>query len=77
MTQPPGRPRPYPPLVKTPRLAPPAPRRRSRWIELSLAFGLGVPLIAVTVLAWQPVPVDSEGAPGTAGPSGATVAGRF
>lgn len=71
MPQPPRRTSAYPPLPRTPRVAPPRPKGRSRWLEALLVVFVGLPLIAVTVLAWLEVPVDAEGAAGTAGPSGA------
>jgi parallel beta-helix repeat protein len=61
----------YAPLPKTPRPAPP----RKPLAPKILAWTLGVlvvaPIAAVAVLASMALPIDFEGAPGTAGPSGA------
>lgn len=70
MPSPPSRPSAYPPLPRTPRVPPPRKKGRSRLPEALLVLLVGVPLIALVVLAWLPVPVDSEGAANTAGPSG-------
>jgi cytochrome c peroxidase len=70
MAQPPRRTSAYPPLPRTPRITPPRAPGRSRWREALLVICVGVPVLAITGLAWLETPVDSEGTPNTAGPSG-------
>jgi cytochrome c peroxidase len=61
----------YAPLPRTPRVVPKKRKGRAgRIVVAILGILVGVPLAAAAVLAFLPVPVDVEGAPNTAGPSG-------
>jgi len=72
MPSPPRRPTStYAPLPKTARLAPPPKPRGPKILKAILAVFILVPVAVIAVAASMPLPADTEGAPNTAGPSGA------
>jgi len=71
MSSPPRRPSTYAPLPRTARAAAPSKSKASRFVAGFLTILIGLPLVALAVLASMAVPVDTEGTPSTAGPSGA------
>jgi len=71
MPSPPRRPAsPYAPLPKTARVAPPPGPRGPKILFALAALLLGVPLAVIAIASSMALPVDTEGAPNTAGPSG-------
>ena len=71
MPSPPKPPRTYAPLPRTPRILPPPPPRGLKIIAWIIAVLIGLPIAAVAIVASLSLPVDTEGTPNTAGPSGA------
>ena len=71
MPSPPKPPRTYAPLPRTPRILPPPPPRGLKIIAWIIAVLIGLPIAAVAIVASLSLPVDTEGSPNTAGPSGA------
>ena len=61
----------YAPLPKTARIAPPRKPRGRKILAWILGLIVTLPVAAIAVISSMPVPIDTEGAPDTAGPSGA------
>ena len=71
MPSPPKRPAStYAPLPKTARVAPPPKPRGPKIVAGLLALLLGVPVAVVAIASSMALPIDTEGASNTAGPSG-------
>ena len=70
MPSPPKPPRTYAPLPRTPRILPPPTPRGLKIIAWIIAVLIGLPIAAVAIVASLSLPVDTEGSPNTAGPSG-------
>ncbi len=69
-SKPPGRSS-YAPLPRTPKARPPRPPRGRRILAGLFALVVGLPVALAGIAASLPLPVDTEGASNTAGPSGA------